>query len=190
MPPPPCVPTGQYEEAVKCFTAALGLDPALADAWKRRGQCQAARGGGFCRAALADLDHAKVSGEEWGGVGGRLSFKDDAEASVLSSSCWRLLVGARSIVAVVPSFWVTSCPRRCRRRPQIIDAASSGGPRDADILHQRGSVLHRLGEFKLAAAEFEAFVRREPGHAVGWNYVGLCRAQLGDLDAGERRWGT
>jgi Tfp pilus assembly protein PilF len=22
----------------------------------------------------------------------------------------------------------------------------------------------------------------EPNHSIGWNYVGLCRAQLGDVD--------
>jgi tetratricopeptide (TPR) repeat protein len=51
-----CAMTGNYEEAVKCFTQALAEDPTMFDAWKRRGQTQAARGVEFLPAALADLD--------------------------------------------------------------------------------------------------------------------------------------
>ena len=33
-----CAMTGQYADAVECFTEALSMDPMLHDAWKRRGQ--------------------------------------------------------------------------------------------------------------------------------------------------------
>ena len=52
---------------------------------------------------------------------------------------------------------------------------------DVDIWHQRGTVLHKMKDFEKAAADFERFVASEPGSAIGWNYVGLCRSQLGEL---------
>ena len=45
--------TARYEPAVACFSAAIEVDPLLFDAWKRRGQTQAARGGDFLPIALA-----------------------------------------------------------------------------------------------------------------------------------------
>ena len=50
--------TAQYERAVACFSAAIEVDPLLFDAWKRRGQTQAARGDEFLHVALADLNEA------------------------------------------------------------------------------------------------------------------------------------
>ena len=55
-----CAMTGRYADAVRCFTAALGADPTVADAWKRRGQTQAARGEAFLRRALEDMNQAEV----------------------------------------------------------------------------------------------------------------------------------
>ena len=133
-----CAMLGHYPDAVQCFTKALKRDPKLADAWKRRGQVQAARGGEvYLRAALADLDKALEldPGVNPGAAGG-------------------------------------TAPGGLRARLLA----------DADIRSQRGSVLHRLKDFKLAILEFDLFVLQEPASAVGWNYVGLCRAQLGDLD--------
>ena len=44
--------------------------------------------------------------------------------------------------------------------------------RDDDLWHQKGPVLHRLKDFAAALACFETFVRLDPSHAVGWNFVG------------------
>ena len=52
--------------------------------------------------------------------------------------------------------------------------------RDPDIYHQRGVVWHKLKDFRRALVDFERHVKAEPKEAVGWNYVGLCAAQLGD----------
>ena len=60
-------------------------------------------------------------------------------------------------------------------------SSSAFGLSDPDIWHQRGTVLHRLKDFKAGAKDFERFVAVEADHAIGWNYVGLCRSQLGDL---------
>lgn len=57
----------------------------------------------------------------------------------------------------------------------------TGVDRDDDLWHQRGAVLHRAKDYAAALVCFETFVRLDPAHAVGWNFVGLCRAQLGDV---------
>jgi len=39
--------------------------------------------------------------------------------------------------------------------------------------------MSRYGE---ALVDFETFLKLEPNNALGHNYVGLCRAQLGDYE--------
>lgn len=52
--------------------------------------------------------------------------------------------------------------------------------RDEDIIHQRGAILHRMLRYNDALLEFESFIKLDPKNAIGHNYIGLCRAQLGD----------
>jgi len=64
---------------------------------------------------------------------------------------------------------------------ELDDRKPADQPRDDDLWHQKGAVLHRLKDFQAALPCFETLVRLDPSHAMGWNYVGLCRAQLGDV---------
>lgn len=56
-----------------------------------------------------------------------------------------------------------------------------GGHCDPDIYNQRGNILHRLKQFRRACADFLYYTTQEPGSSVGWNYLGLCYIQLGDV---------
>lgn len=53
--------TGKFDEAVSAFSRAIAIDSSIADAWKRRGQTQAARG--LTAEALADLTKALGSSD-------------------------------------------------------------------------------------------------------------------------------
>ena len=54
-----CAMSGDFGRAVACFTAAIEADRSCFDAWKRRGQTQAARGDAYLPTALADLNQAE-----------------------------------------------------------------------------------------------------------------------------------
>jgi Zn-dependent membrane protease YugP/Tfp pilus assembly protein PilF len=185
---------GQVEEAIKEYTAALQLDPAMIAAHYNRGNCYLRLG--KLDEAFADLDEAvrlapafvdarALRGTVW-------TLRGDSERALADlNEALRLAPQNPAALSCRGNFWLA----RGSLDAALADytAALEKAPGQPDILRDRGLCWLHKGVLYRAAADLDEAIRLNPSDAIALNNRGVVflkagdyRRALADLDEASR----
>ncbi len=177
---------GNYEEAIRDFTAAIGLLPDDIGLYLSRGATYGISGD--LDAAVIDFDKVLAIDPRSG-----LAYMNRATALEKKGDYVRSAQDYDKAIELAPENWI-AWDGRCWLRAILgtqLEAALADcekalemRPDAANTLNTRGFVLFRMGRFGDAIASYDESLRLDPTVASSYYIRGLARTALGE-DAGE-----
>jgi tetratricopeptide (TPR) repeat protein/Zn-dependent membrane protease YugP len=172
---------GQREEAIKEYTAALQLDPAMIAARYNRGNCYLRLG--KLDEAFADLDEAVRLAPSFADAralhGAVWSLRGDSDRALADfNEALRLAPQHPGALSCRGNFWLG----RDNLDAALADftAALEKAPGQADVLRDRGLCWLQKGVLYRAAADLDESIRLNPNDEVAFNNRGVVFLKAGD----------